>query len=193
MLFVISAPSGAGKTTIIREIFKLLPEILFSVSATTRKKRYAEKEGKDYYFISREEFETKIKNNEFIEWEEVHGELYGTLKNEIKKGLEGKADMIFDVDVKGALSIKKFYPDAVTFFIDAPKEEIIERLKKRHTESDAQMNTRILRMETEIRLKDRFDHIVDNQSKPGGLQIAVNEIINIINQSKSVHNADKEN
>ena len=186
MLYVICAPSGAGKTTIIKEIFKLLPEIKFSVSATTRSMRNGESEGKDYYFVTREEFETKIRNNEFIEWEEVHGELYGTLKSEMDKGLDKLCDMIFDVDVKGALSIKKLYPDAVTIFIDAPKEEIIERLKNRRTESNAQLMKRIERMESELKLKDKFDHIIDNQSKPGGLHKAVNEIISIIKKTKSV-------
>ena len=192
MLYVICAPSGAGKTTIIKEIFKLLREPRFSVSATTRSKRNGETDGKDYYFVTREEFETKIKNNEFIEWEEVHGELYGTLKSEMVKGLEKQCDVIFDVDVKGALSIKKLHADAVTIFINAPKEEIIERLKNRRTESNAQLEKRIERMESELKLKDKFDHIIDNKSRPGGLQKAVNEIISIINKTRSVKNTDKE-
>lgn len=194
MLFVISAPSGAGKTTIIREIFKNLPEMKFSVSATTRKMRNGEKEGKDYYFVSREEFEIMIKNNEFIEWEEVHGELYGTLKRELQKGTDNQVDMIFDVDVKGALSIKKLYPEAVTIFIDAPKNEIIERLRNRRTESEEELNKRIRRMDSELKLKDGFDHVVENNTgRLGGLQSVVNEIINIIKQSRPVYNTGKEN
>jgi guanylate kinase len=193
MLYVISAPSGAGKTTIIKEIFKNLPEMKFSVSATTRKIRNGEREGKDYYFVSRDAFEIMIKNNEFIEWEKVHGELYGTLKRELQKGADNPADMIFDVDVKGALSIKKLLPEAVTIFIDAPKNEIIERLRNRRTESEEQLNKRIKRMESELKLKDGFDHVVDNKSRPGGLQRAVNEILNIIKQSKPVYDTGEEN
>src|SRR6266542_6427486 len=99
MLFVISAPSGAGKTTIIRELFRRVPDITFSVSATTRTKRKDEKDGIDYYFMPRDEFEKKAADNEFAEWENVHGNYYGTLKTELKKGIAGKVDMVFDVDV----------------------------------------------------------------------------------------------
>jgi guanylate kinase len=192
LLFIISAPSGAGKTTIIKEIFRLLPGLKFSVSATTRLKRNGETDGKDYYFLTRNGFETKIQNNEFIEWEEVYGDLYGTLKSEVIGYVSAEHDMILDVDVKGALSIKKQFPEAVAIFIVAPKNEIIGRLEKRRTESEEQLNKRIERIEWELKLKDRFDHVVNNESAPNGLQRAVNEIIKIINKSKSAYNADKE-
>src|SRR6187399_2739886 len=102
MLFVICAPSGAGKTTIIRELFKKIPDIKFSVSATTRKIRTGETNGKDYHFITFDEFNSKKANNEFIETEEVHGNYYGTLKSETEPYLKSSSHMIFDVDVKGA-------------------------------------------------------------------------------------------
>jgi guanylate kinase len=180
MLFVISAPSGAGKTTIIHEIFKQLPELMFSVSATTRKLRNGEKNGKDYYFISHDDFEKKKENNEFVEWENVHGELYGTLKKEIEDNIKKSLNTVLDVDVKGALSIKKLYPDAVTIFINAPKEEIEERLKNRKTESEAQIKKRIESMEWELSMKDKFDYVVLNKTNPEGIKIAANEIIELI-------------
>ncbi|RPI15978.1 MAG: guanylate kinase [Ignavibacteriae bacterium] len=177
---MISAPSGAGKTTIIHEIFKQMPELRFSVSATTRKLRNGEVNGEDYYFISHDEFEKKIDNNEFIEWENVHGELYGTLKKEIESSINNSVNTILDVDVKGALSIKKLYPDAVTIFIDAPKKEIEQRLKGRKTESEEQLNKRIQRMEWELGEKDKFDNVVLNKTNPGGIKIAAEKIIKII-------------
>jgi guanylate kinase len=184
MLFVISAPSGAGKTTIIRELFKLLPDLRFSVSATTRAKRVNETDGKDYYFISREKFEKKIKNNEFIEWEEVHDNLYGTLKSEVENNIDKPYDIIFDVDVKGALSIKKIFPGAVTIFLDAPKDDLLERLKKRKTEPEELIQKRLNRMEMELKFKDRFDYIVLNRTSTEGAKKAVNNIIEIIKRTK---------
>jgi guanylate kinase len=184
MLFVISAPSGAGKTTIIRDIFVKMPELRFSVSATTRKLRKGETEGKDYYFISHEDFEKKKADNEFVEWENVHGECYGTLKNEIEKNINNSNNIILDVDVKGAISIKILYPDAVTIFIDAPIDEIKVRLRNRKTESDEQINKRIERMEWELSMKNKFDYVVLNKTNPEGTAIAVKEITEII-KSKS--------
>lgn len=184
MLFVISAPSGAGKTTIIRELFSILPGLRFSVSATTRTQRKIEKEGKDYYFISKEEFAEKIKNGDFVEWEEVHGNLYGTLKSEIESSLSSPLDMIFDVDVKGALKIKKLYPQAVSIFIDAPADEIIKRLKKRSTETEEEIKKRLARLELELSYKNKFDYTVQNNSSPGGIKKAVEEIVKIITKSK---------
>ncbi len=184
MLFVISSPSGGGKTTIIRELFSILPGLRFSVSATTRPKRKIEKDGKDYYFISKKEFEDKISNGEFVEWEQVHGQYYGTLKSEIDKYLNNSLDLVFDVDVKGALNIKKLYPKAVSIFIEAPREELVKRLKKRSTETDEEISKRLERIDMEISYKDKFDFTVVNNSNPDGIKNAVNEIISIINKSK---------
>ena len=177
MLFVICAPSGAGKTTIIRELFKKIPDIKFSVSATTRQIRPGETEGKDYHFITLDEFNSKKANNEFIETEEVHGNYYGTLKSETEPYLKSSSNMIFDVDVKGALAIKKMYPEAVTIFIDVPYDELLRRLKNRNTESDEQIEKRASRIKMEVEMKDKFDFVVDNSK---GLQSAVAEIEKII-------------
>ena len=188
MLFVISAPSGAGKTTIIRELFKLLPDLRFSVSATTREKRPDETNGKDYYFITKQEFDRKSKKGDFIEWEEVHGNFYGTLKSEVEKYMKdprsGEYDMVFDVDVKGAISIKKLYPESVTIFIDAPKEDLLKRLKDRKTESEEAINRRLERIKLELTFKNKFDHVVLNKSGSEGMKNAVNKIISIIKTSK---------
>ena len=179
MLFVICASSGAGKTTIIRELFKKFPEITFSVSATTRKKRPKEIDGKDYYFISVEEFNTRKANNEFIETEEVHGNYYGTLKSEAEPFLNSNDIMILDVDVKGALNIKSMYPEAITVFIDVPVEELVRRLRSRNTETEEEINKRSSRFKMEAELKDKFDYIVDNSR---GLETAVSETEKIINK-----------
>jgi guanylate kinase len=179
MLFVICASSGAGKTTIIRELFKKFPEITFSVSATTRKKRPKETEGKDYHFISLEEFNKRKANNEFIETEEVHGNFYGTLKSEAEPFLNSNDIMILDVDVKGALNIKSMYPEAITVFIDVPFEELVRRLRNRNTETEEEIQKRSSRIKMEAELKDKFDYIVDNSR---GLETAVTETEKIINK-----------
>ena len=119
-LVVISAPSGAGKTTIAHEMLKRFPALSFSVSATTRPVRPGEADGVDYFFLTQEEFRRRVATGEFVEWEEIYGNLYGTLKQEIQRaGDEGRA-LLFDVDVKGALSIKKHFPNALLIFI-SPK------------------------------------------------------------------------
>lgn len=184
MLFVISSPSGGGKTTIIRELFSILPGLRFSVSATTRPKRKIEKEGKDYYFITKKEFEDRITTGDFVEWEQVHGQYYGTLKSEVDKYINSSLDLVFDVDVKGALNIKKLYPKAVSIFIEAPRDDLVKRLKKRSTETDDEIKKRLERMDMELSYKDKFDFSVVNNSGADGIKNAVNEIINIINKSK---------
>jgi guanylate kinase len=180
MLFVISAPSGAGKTTIIKELFKENPDIKFSVSCTTRPKRAGEQNGIDYFFLSDKEFDEKLASNEFVEWENVHGKRYGTLKSEIVKYINSPHNLVFDVDVKGALSIKKLYPEAVLIFIDVPKELLLSRLKNRKTETDEQIRKRAERIEMEIKEKDKFDYVVENSEGAGGLINAVNELNKII-------------
>jgi len=184
MFFVISGPSGAGKTTIIRELFKVVPELKFSVSATTRKKRADETDGKDYYFLSNDEFERKIENGDFVEYEDVYGNYYGTLKSELELNLGNLSHLIFDVDVKGALSIKKLYPQAVMIFIDVPVDDLMLRLKNRKTESGEEIDNRISRIKEELVQKKNFDYIVSNSSKPIGFEAAVKEIKKIINKYK---------
>ncbi len=181
MLFVFSAPSGSGKTTVVKEILKAYPEFMFSISATTRKKRDVETDGKDYFFITNEDFEDRIKNDAFVEYELIYdNNYYGTLKSEVDKCLAAGKCMVFDMDVKGALSIKRIYKDkAVLIFVNPPsKNAIIQRLKLRATETQADLDKRIARIDFEMTLKDQFDFVVNNDE----LSVAVQESKNIINK-----------
>jgi len=180
-LFVVSAPSGSGKTTIVRNTLKEIPNLEFSVSATTRKQRENEKEGIDYFFISEVEFERKIKNNEFIEWEQFYDYYYGTVKSHIDEKINNGNSVVLEVDVKGALSIKKAYADSVLIFIMPPSIEVLKsRLIKRNTESEEDLVKRFERAEMELGYKDKFDYIVINEdlvyAKKRVLEIVKNEI-----------------
>ncbi len=190
MLYVFSAPSGSGKTTIVKEVLNEFPDLLFSISATTRKKRNNETDKKDYFFIKKEEFEEKIKNDEFVEYELIYdNNYYGTLKSEVDKCIAGGKSMVFDMDVKGALSIKRIYKDnALLIFVNPPdKNTIVERLIKRGTESDEYLKKRIARIDFEMTLKDRFDIVLNNFD----LKTAVEEAKNIINKYKGIQNGNK--
>ncbi len=164
-LFVISAPSGCGKTTIVKAILQRHPEFRFSISATTRKKRDDEIDGHDYFFLTQQEFQRRIDIGEFAEWEEFFGNRYGTLKSQIDDALHTGTSMIFDIDVKGGLSIKRLYPhDAVTIFIEPPNLEILhQRLASRGTETPRQLQIRISRVEMELQEGKSFEyHIVND-------------------------------
>jgi guanylate kinase len=163
-LFVISAPSGCGKTTIVKAMLKRHPEFCFSVSATTRKKRDDEIDGRDYFFLTPEEFQRRIDSGEFAEWEEFFGNRYGTLKSQIDDALYHGTSMLFDIDVKGGLSIKRLYPhDAVTIFIEPPNLEILrQRLEYRGTETPQQLKIRLARVEMELQEGKSFTYHVVN-------------------------------
>ncbi len=183
MIVVISAPSGAGKTTIIKELLKLKPEYKFSVSATTREKRNEEQHGVDYYFIGKNEFEKKIKADEFIEFEEVHGNLYGTLVKELETFKNSRDVIVLDVDVKGAMSVKSRFQDSLLIYIDVPKEELLNRLTNRKTEDGSVIKKRLERIETEEKFKNKFEYIVDNSSQTKIEEAAI-KIKNIIEGNK---------
>lgn len=174
-LIIITAPSGAGKTSIVRRLLKNFDDLAFSVSATTREERPHEKNGEDYYFISQEDFKKRIENDEFAEWEEVYdNQFYGTLKSEIERIWALGKHIIFDIEVKGAQNIKKFYGDqALAIFIKPPSFEIlVERLKNRNTESEASLKKRIARAKKELEYENKFDCAVVNDV----LDIAVEEV-----------------
>ncbi len=166
-LIIFSAPSGAGKTTIVRHLLENNPELAFSVSATTRERRPYEVNGKDYYFLSKEEFEEKIKNNEFAEYEQVYqGTYYGTLKSEIERLRKAGKNLIFDVDVEGGLKIKKLYQqDALAVFVKVSSVEILkERLNHRNTESEAKKAERIAKAVKELMYEKLFDVVIENDN-----------------------------
>ncbi len=178
-IVIFSAPSGSGKTTIVRSALKKFPKLVFSISATTREKRGVEKDGVDYFFITEDEFKNKIEQNEFVEWESFYGYYYGTLKSFINSKMKNGKSVVLEVDVKGALKIKKEYPDAVAIFIRPPSiEELRRRLRDRKTESDEDLQKRIERAEMEIGYQKYFDYVVVNDD----LERAKKEVYEILNK-----------
>lgn len=162
-IIAISSPSGGGKTSVVKQILKDFPQIIFSVSATTRPKRSNEVNGVDYFFVDEREFELKIKNDEFIEWERFYDYYYGTLKSFVDGNINNGKSVLFEVDVKGALSLKKIYPESILIFIDPPTyEELVKRLKNRKTESPEDLQKRIDRAKMELSYKNKFDYIFVN-------------------------------
>jgi guanylate kinase len=176
-IFVISSPSGGGKTSIVKRILKEIPELVFSVSTTTRPKRKDEINGVDYYFITEQEFKEKIEKNDFIEWEMFYDYYYGTPKESVTKALSEDKSVLLELDVNGALNVKKIFTDAILIFIDVPSfEELVQRLKSRNTESDSDLQKRIERAKMELKQKDKFDYIFVNKN----LNDVTNEIKNLI-------------
>ena len=164
-VFIFSAPSGSGKTTIVRALLDAGLPFLFSISATNRPKRSVETHGKDYYFVSPEEFKQKVAKDEFIEWEEVYENIsYGTLKSEIDRIFALGKYPIFDVDVVGGLSLKKYFgDDALAVFVQAPSIEIIEeRLRNRSTDDEASIQKRLAKSAYEMSFAPQFDTIIVN-------------------------------
>ncbi|MBN1446539.1 MAG: guanylate kinase [Bacteroidetes bacterium] len=178
MLFVLSAPSGSGKTTIARGVLSQYPDLRFSVSATTRPRRPNETEGKDYFFLTHDEFERRIADGDLVEWEEIYGNMYGTLRSEIDRVLTEHGHLLFDIDVKGALSLKEMYPDdAVLIFIRPPGLHILrERLERRGTDDPAVIDRRMERAAWELEQIPRFDHVVLNDD----LSHSIPEVIRLI-------------
>jgi len=183
-LIVISAPSGAGKTSIVHHLLKNMPELSFSVSACSREKRDNETHGKDYYFLGVEGFQNKIKEAAFLEWEEVYeNQYYGTLKSEIERiWSEGKT-VIFDVDVIGGLNIKKQYPkECLSLFIMPPSVDVLrQRLSGRGSESEAKLEMRLAKAEQEISKNQEFDKVILNDDFGIACEETMQVITNFIN------------
>ncbi len=166
-MIVITAPSGAGKTSITQHLMKVFPQLAFSISAATREPRVNEKNGVDYYFISTEEFQKKILNEEFVEWEMVYeGKYYGTLKSELQKIWNSGKIPVLDIDVKGAIHVQQQYPETtLTVFIEPPGvDELKRRLQTRGTENEESLNARVNKAAYELSFKQYFNHIIVNDN-----------------------------
>lgn len=178
-VLIISAPSGSGKSTLINHLLSVFPNLEFAISATSRSPRGEEVNGKDYYFISKDEFMSRVANDEFLEWEEVYnGSCYGTLNSEIERIASAGKVVIFDVDVVGGLNIKKLLPEnSKSIFINPPSvEHLKERLKGRGTDSEEAIAKRIAKAERELAYQSKFDVVMVNDN----LDIAKKEIEAIV-------------
>jgi guanylate kinase len=174
---VLSAPSGAGKTTIARALVEASADVVFSVSATTRPARDHEKDGVDYHFLSETEFRAMIEADEFVEWAEVHGHLYGTTRETLKAALDEGRFMILDVDVQGAMQMRERVPDVVLVFVLPPSADaLVERLTGRGTEGEDTVIRRIENARTELEQAAQFDYVVVNEN----LEQAIDEVRGIV-------------
>ena len=183
-LIIFSAPSGSGKTTIVRHLLKKYPSLLaFSVSASTREQRSHEIHGKDYYFLPKKEFRQRIADNEFAEWEEVYaGNYYGTFKTEIERLWSEGKHVLFDVDVKGGLKLKEIYRErSLAIFVKVSSEqEIIRRLSERGTETEKSLETRLGKVRYELSFEDKFDVVLVNDDLEETLKKAEEMVIDFI-------------
>ncbi len=178
-LIIFTAPSGAGKTTIVRHLLKTVDGLAFSVSATSRPKRDHEVDGKDYYFLSPVDFRKKVDAGEFLEWEEVYtGQYYGTLKSEVQRLLDEGKHVIFDIDVKGAVNIKASFPEnSLAVFVKPPSADILfDRLRQRGTETPESYRRRVQRATLELTYENKFDIALLNDD----LEVALAEAERII-------------
>lgn len=182
---IFSAPSGSGKTTIVKHLLNVNPKLGFSISACTRDKRGRNEEnGKDYYFLTPEDFKKKIDNDEFIEWEEVYaGNFYGTLKSEVERIWQEGRHVIFDVDVKGGLHLKEYFGDkALAVFVKVPSIDALkERLTDRQTETESSLSQRVFKAKFEMTFEDKFDVTLLNENLEESLKKAetlVNDFLN---------------
>lgn len=180
-LIIFSAPSGSGKSTLVQYLMQQNPALAFSISCTSRAPRGTEKHGVEYYFLSPEEFRQRIANDEFLEYEEVYTDkFYGTLKSEVERLSDAGKIVLFDVDVKGGINIKKFYGDrAMSIFVQPPSiEELSRRLHGRGTDTEEVIQTRLDKAEYEMTFAPKFDHIVVNDD----LDIAKADVLKLMNE-----------
>jgi guanylate kinase len=188
LLVVISGPSGVGKSTVVKRLFKIFPELKFSISATTRNKRPNEVDGKDYIFLSEKEFFDKVENDEFIEWAKVHNSYYGTPKNYVESQAKNGATVVLEVDVQGASKIKDLSASGklnagsqVFIFLIPPSVDILAfRLRKRRTEKTEEMNFRLRGAIAELQVMEKYDYIVVNDK----VETAAEKVSAIINVEK---------
>ena len=178
-LFIISAPSGAGKTTIVKAVLKQFTDMCYSISYTTRKPRAEERDGVDYHFVSKQDFKKGIKEARWAEWAEVYGNYYGTSAEFIEKNLSSGCDILLDIDIQGTLQILKHHPDSVTIFILPPSINTLrKRLEMRGTDSQAVIEKRLVNAKKEMAQKKMYRHVIVNDE----LSAAIDEICAIFNK-----------
>ena len=176
-LIIISGPSGAGKGTLVKELVERLPDVWVSVSATTRPPRPREIDGVHYFFLTNEEFDARLAAGEFLEWAEVHGNRYGTLRGPVERRTAHGMEVILEIDPQGAMQVKQAMPGAVLVFIVAPsKEELVRRLAKRGSETAEEVETRMRTAERELSLVGTYDFVVVNDD----VRRATDELVSII-------------
>jgi guanylate kinase len=174
---ILSSPSGGGKTTIAKRLLAQRPDVGYSVSCTTRQPREGEVEGRDYYFLSQGEFESRRDRGEFAEWAEVHGRLYGTLRREVKRVLDSGRHVLMDIDVQGAMQFHAAFPEAVLIFVLPPSADVLlARLKARRTESREALAVRLRSALAELRALGSYEYVVVN----GDLELAVAQVAAVI-------------
>lgn len=162
-LFIISGPSGVGKGTLIKKLFKKIPDLHYSISLTTRKPRGEEREGIDYHFVNKKTFEKYIDEGRFAEWADVHGDYKGTLLSTIDESLAEGKDLLLEIDVQGALQIRKEFPEGIFIFITPPSwEELEERLRGRDTEEEESLKKRLIDARGEMEFSKHYDYIIIN-------------------------------
>ena len=163
-VFIISAPSGSGKSTLVGKLMKCIPDLRFSVSYTTRPPRGQERDGQEYHFISRAEFEERLAKDEFLEWAEVFGNYYGTHRSELDRAAKAEADLVLDIDVQGARQLKGKIPHAVSIFILPPsRQELEERLRTRSQDAETVIGRRLEEAAEEIRNYSQYDYVLVNR------------------------------
>ena len=176
-LFVISGPSGAGKGTLVTRVRERRSNLGLTVSATTRAPRKGEVDGVNYFFLTREEFDRRVANGEFVEWAEVHGNCYGTLVSEVTSKLASGASLILEIDVQGALQVKERFPEAVLIFIKPPSLEVL-----RGTETPETIELRMANAADELALADRYDDVVVNDD----LDRATDELVRVLDMHERI-------
>jgi guanylate kinase len=189
-LVVVSGPSGAGKSTLIRASLEAVPELAYSVSATTRKPREGEVDGRDYIFLSREEFDKWIDEGRFLEWAEYSGNLYGTPEQKVEEYLESGRSVILEIELQGAREVREKRPDAVMVFVRAPSlEETRKRLEGRATEDDKALETRMMTALKEVEARSEFDYEVVNAEREQAREDIINTMRNIVEGDKDAERA----
>ncbi len=181
-VFIISAPSGSGKSTLVSELRRRIPSLDFSVSYTTRPPRGQERNGEDYFFIEREEFEARIAADEFLEWAEVFGNYYGTHRSELDRAAAEDRDLVLDIDVQGARQLKGKIPAAVSIFILAPsRQELEQRLRARSQDSEPVIERRLREAAEEIRNYSQYDYVLVNRE----VETSVDTLVSIVKATRT--------